>query len=212
MFSKAKTKGGSEESPFADPMTSQANPPAQAKRSAPAKLAGVPSIISADVRMRGSIDSAGEVQLDGELEGDIRSAALIVGEKAIVRGEIVCDNVTVRGRVEGEIRAKTVILANTSHILGDILHSSLAVESGAHFEGNCRHSDDPLSDTAGSDFRRARPAEPPAPPTTQTTASTASKSDKPKKERANEADAPVNGKANGDTPAFLSPQRSSPLR
>ena len=34
----------------------------------------------------------------------------------------------------------------TSHVEGDILHEAFAVESGAFFEGNCRHSDNPLGD------------------------------------------------------------------
>jgi cytoskeletal protein CcmA (bactofilin family) len=122
------------------------------------KPAGVPSIISADVVMRGNINAAGEVQFDGTLEGDIHASSLIIGEKASVKGEVVCENVTVRGRVEGGIRAKSVSLAATAHIQGDILHSSLSVESGAHFEGNCRHSDDPLSEAAAKDFRKARPS------------------------------------------------------
>lgn len=128
------------------------------------KSAGVPSIISSDVIMRGNVNSAGEIQLDGTLEGDIKAGSLIIGEKASVRGEVVCETVTVRGRVEGGIRAKSVSLASSAHIQGDILHSSLSVETGAHFEGNCRHSDDPLSESSASDFRKARPSAPsPAP-------------------------------------------------
>jgi cytoskeletal protein CcmA (bactofilin family) len=127
------------------------------------KSAGVPSIISSDVVMRGNVNSAGEIQLDGSLEGDIKAGSLIIGEKASVKGEVVCETVTVRGRVEGGIRAKSVSLASSAHIQGDILHSSLSVETGAHFEGNCRHSDDPLSESSASDFRRARPSAPPAP-------------------------------------------------
>ena len=159
MFSKAKTKQNAEDkapkSVQAD--ITQSSSPAPSKRSSSMKPAGVPSIISADVVMRGNINAAGEVQFDGSLEGDIRATSLIIGEKATVKGEVVCENVTVRGRVEGGIRAKQVSLAATAHIQGDILHSSLSVESGAHFEGNCRHSDDPLSEAASKDFRKARP-------------------------------------------------------
>ncbi|MEM6499604.1 MAG: polymer-forming cytoskeletal protein [Pseudomonadota bacterium] len=159
------------------------------------KSAGVPSIFSADVVVKGNINSVGEVQLDGELEGDIKSAVLIVGEKATVKGEIICENVTVRGRVEGGIRAKEVTLASTAHILGDILHSSLAVESGAHFEGNCRHSDDPLSDASAKDFRKSRPGGAPRP-----TIVAGSDADN---------DGPID--ADTSTPSFLNPNRS-PLR
>ena len=212
MFSKAKTKTPGDErqsgslATDAAPTASSNNSSAQSapsKRSSAMKAAGVPSIISADVVVRGNINSIGEVQLDGELEGDVKAATLIVGEKAVVRGEIACEKVTVRGRVEGGIRAKQVALAATSHILGDILHSSLSVESGAHFEGNCRHSDDPLSDAAATDFRKARPSAPPpkpAAPRSPITTATATAA----------AGEPPNG-ANAEAPSFLS-QNRSPLR
>lgn len=208
MFSKAKTKQGGEEKAGTDMQTS-ASASASSRRPNTVKPAGVPSIISADVRMRGNIDSAGEVQLDGELEGDIRSAILIVGDKAIVRGEIVCDNVTVRGRVEGSIRAKTVTLASTAHIEGDILHSSLAVESGAHFEGNCRHSDDPLSESSSTDMRKARPTAMPSPKPAAPREIVSGP--EPGDAGSRQAQlAPAAG--SNDAPAFLSPNRSSPLR
>jgi cytoskeletal protein CcmA (bactofilin family) len=163
MFSKAKQKSPTEErakAPAIEMSSSSSTPAAQTKRSSAMRAAGVPSIISADVVLRGNVNSGGEVQLDGTLEGDIKAATLIVGEKASVKGEIICESVVVRGRVEGGIRARQVALAATAHIIGDILHSSLSVESGAHFEGNCRHSDDPLSDASASDFRKTRPGGP----------------------------------------------------
>lgn len=160
------------------------------------KAAGVPSIISGDVVMRGNINSAGEIQFDGALEGDIKAGSLIIGEKASVKGEVICETVIVRGKVDGGIRAKSVALAATAHIHGDILHSSLSVETGAHFEGNCRHSDDPLSESAAKDFRRSRPT-PPAPRPVNTSTD---EEDEPQKTAA------------GAAPAFLSQGARSPLR
>lgn len=199
MFSKAKSKqiadakqqtGSLHEAP-----APQANLQSSPKRSGPMKSSGVPSIISADVVMRGNINSSGEIQLDGSLEGDIKAGSLIIGDKASVKGEVICETVTVRGRVEGGIRAKSVSLASTAHIQGDILHSSLSVETGAHFEGNCRHSDDPLSESSSKDFRRSRPTPPPAP----RPVNTAVDEDLSERRSANE------------TPSFLS-QGRSPLR
>lgn len=162
MFSKAKPKNQADEKPKALVVeASRSDPPAKekdsSKRMNPIRTGGVPSIISSDVIVKGNINAAGEIQLDGTLEGDVKASMLIVGERAAVRGEIVCESVTVRGRVEGSIRAKTVSLAATSHVMGDILHSSLSVEAGAHFEGQARHSDDPLSEGASRDFRKSRP-------------------------------------------------------
>ena len=197
MFSKAKSKsspdgkkapnGVSHDAPIAQ-MNSQPS-----KRSAPMKPAGVPSIISADVVMRGNINSAGEIQLDGSLEGDVKASSLIIGDKAAVKGDVICEAVMVRGRVEGGIRAKSVSLAAGAHIVGDILHSSLSVETGAHFEGNCRHSDDPLSEASAKDFRRARPTSP------RPVATAAPAEDGEERRTAN------------DAPSFLS-QGRSPLR
>jgi len=161
MFSKTKSKGEEQQPPAPAPKLAAAEDAPQKagslKRTAIAKpgvkASGVPSLISSDVSLQGTLTAAGEIQLDGTLDGDVRAVALIVGEKASVKGEIVCESVVVRGRVEGSIRARSVTLASTSHIEGDILHSALSVETGAYFEGNCRHSDDPLSENAAKELR-----------------------------------------------------------
>jgi cytoskeletal protein CcmA (bactofilin family) len=105
-----------------------------------------PSIISADLIVTGTLVSNGDIQIDGVVEGDVRSIGLVIGEKAEIHGEILAEDITVRGRVIGRIRARKVQLAATSHVEGDILHEAFAVEAGAFFEGNCRHSDNPLGD------------------------------------------------------------------
>jgi cytoskeletal protein CcmA (bactofilin family) len=126
-----------------------ATAPAAARRG---RGGAAPSIISSDMEIQGSLRSSGDIQIDGRVEGDIRSAGLVVGENAEVHGEIFAEDVTVRGKVMGRIRARKILLAATSRVEGDILHEAFAVESGAFFEGNCRHSDNPLGDaTPGKD-------------------------------------------------------------
>jgi cytoskeletal protein CcmA (bactofilin family) len=117
--------------------------PVPAKRT---RALSAPSIISADMTISGTLNSTGDIQVDGRVEGDVRSIGLVIGDKAEIHGEIYAEDVTVRGKVVGRIRARKVLLAATSHVQGDILHEALAVESGAFFEGNCRHSDNPLGD------------------------------------------------------------------
>lgn len=105
-----------------------------------------PSILAADAVITGTITCDGDMQIDGRVEGDVRAGSLVIGEKAEIHGEILAEEVVIRGRVFGRIRARKVQLSATSHVEGDILHEAFAVESGAFFEGNCRHSDDPLGD------------------------------------------------------------------
>ena len=121
-------------------------PPPPAKRSAMKSKA--PSIISADMVLQGSLNSEGEVQLDGSVEGDVRAGSLTIGEDASVDGEVIAETVIVRGKVKGSIRARQVQLAATARIEGDIVHSALSMESGAFFDGHCRHSSDPVADAS----------------------------------------------------------------
>jgi cytoskeletal protein CcmA (bactofilin family) len=136
MFSKSKDAILPAPSISAAPLL----PPKRAGRST------APSIISADLTVTGTLVSNGDIQIDGVVEGDVRSVGLVIGEKAQINGEILADDITVRGRVIGRIRARKVQLSATSHVEGDILHEAFAVEAGAFFEGNCRHSDNPLGD------------------------------------------------------------------
>jgi cytoskeletal protein CcmA (bactofilin family) len=117
----------------------------------------VPSIISGDLTVTGSLVSIGDVQIDGIVQGDVRSVGLVIGEKAEIHGEVVAEDVVVRGRVIGRIRARKVQLAATSHVEGDILHEAFSVDVGAFFEGNCRHSDNPLGDETRAPVPQAAP-------------------------------------------------------
>jgi cytoskeletal protein CcmA (bactofilin family) len=123
---------------------------------------GAPAIISADLRVVGDMTSAGDIQVDGEVEGDIQSRALTVGEGAHVKGSIAAETVRVCGTVTGQIKANTVTLDKTAKVLGDIMNISLAIEPGAFFEGNCRRLD-PGTKVAGAILtamkEKDRPAE-----------------------------------------------------
>jgi cytoskeletal protein CcmA (bactofilin family) len=136
-----------------------APPPPPAKR---APRASAPSIISADLTINGTLNSTGDVQIDGRIEGDVHSTGLVIGEKAFIHGEVLAEDVTIRGRVQGSVRARKVLLCSTCHVEGNILHEAFAVEAGAFFEGNCRHSDNPLAEdpNRGSTEFKAAPAAP----------------------------------------------------
>ncbi len=118
-------------------------------------MKAAPSLISMDMSVTGTMTAGGDIQVDGKVDGDITTGSLTVGEKAVVTGDILAEEVVVRGKIVGSIRARKVQLCSTCHVEGDIYHQALAVETGAYFEGNCRHSDDPLKEQASS--RRSAP-------------------------------------------------------
>ncbi len=145
MFTKGKT-------PEAPPPLAPAPKPVLSdapKRPAAVARSG-PSIISADVKMTGTIVSLGEIDINGQIEGDVRASALTVGETGAVKGEVVAESVVVRGTVEGRIRGRKVQLCTGAKVRGDIFHASLAIEPNAIFEGAVKHAQDPMADPPAS--------------------------------------------------------------
>jgi len=108
---------------------------------------GVPtrSVIDAWLQITGNLESEGEVQVDGQIHGDIRCAHLTVGRDARVAGNITAEEVVVRGKVTGLIRANRVILQDTAQVDSEIVHKTLSIEEGAAFEGIARRCEDPLN-------------------------------------------------------------------
>ncbi|MCW9035319.1 MAG: polymer-forming cytoskeletal protein [Rhodospirillales bacterium] len=121
-------------------MFSKASKGSSASTSTPkgTSSSAAPSFISTDMNLVGDLSSEGEVQIDGTVNGDIRTKILLIGEKAIIRGEIIADTVKVHGEITGQIKARSVTLARTARMVGDILHENLAIEEGAFLEGHCK--------------------------------------------------------------------------
>ena len=110
----------------------------------------VPTIIGEDLTIRGNVISKGEIQVDGDIEGDIRCGSLLLGDKAQVRGGVAAEDVVVRGHIVGSITGLRVTLQGQCHVEGDIFCQSLAIEQGAYFEGKSRRSDNPLAEIKAS--------------------------------------------------------------
>ncbi|WP_299730913.1 polymer-forming cytoskeletal protein [uncultured Tateyamaria sp.] len=164
MFSKSKIN---EPGPSADstkpaapasPAPAAAPKASEFKASAP-KAKPPASILSADLHITGNMKTTGDINVEGTVEGDIRAHLLTIGETATIKGEVIADDVVVNGRIVGRVRGLKVRLTSTARVEGDIIHKTIAIESGAHFEGSVQRQDDPLN----SGSKAARPAGQPAP-------------------------------------------------
>jgi cytoskeletal protein CcmA (bactofilin family) len=117
-----------------------------------------PSLLSNDLTIRGNVSTNGDIQIEGTIEGDVRAHMLIVGESATIKGEIAADEVVVNGRVIGRLRGLKVRLTATARVEGDIIHKTIAIESGAHFEGTVQRQEDPLGDSSTRPAATSAPA------------------------------------------------------
>ncbi|THD74678.1 polymer-forming cytoskeletal protein [Thalassobius vesicularis] len=161
MFSKSKINEPAQKAPEAAKPAMPEAPTAPAsdfKASAP-KPKPPASILSSDLTIVGNLKTTGDIQVEGAVEGDIRAHLLTVGETATIKGEVVADDVVVNGRVVGRVRGLKVRLTSTARVEGDIIHKTIAIESGAHFEGSVQRQDDPLSNKGAA----PKPAAPAAP-------------------------------------------------
>jgi cytoskeletal protein CcmA (bactofilin family) len=131
-----------------DPLKAAAAPGqgvASAPMAMPRRDSGNKSVISNDLKIIGQglkIISQGTLQVDGEVEGDVAGAEVIIGEQGKVTGTVAAERVIVRGKISGVIRGMTVALQASARVEGDIHHMSLAIEQGAEFDGRCRRPQD----------------------------------------------------------------------
>ena len=110
----------------------------------------MPSIVSANLRIVGDLVCDGDIQVEGTVEGSVKSSVLTIGDSGTIQGQISADQVMVSGTVVGKIKARTVYLAQSASVTGDILHESLGIEAGAQFEGQCKSLVDGTKSDAGN--------------------------------------------------------------
>ncbi len=115
------------------------------------------SILSEDLKVIGNIKTLGDIQVEGLVEGDIRAHLLTIGETATIKGEVVADDVVINGRIIGRVRGLKVRLTSTARVEGDIIHKTIAIESGAHFEGSVQRQDDPINQNVKTSKDEATP-------------------------------------------------------
>lgn len=108
---------------------------AEPVEAAPARKIAVASLVAEGVRIRGDLATAGDLHLDGAVEGDLSAGRLTIGETGTVTGSVQAEHVEIRGRVSGAISARVVCLRASARVDGDISHAELSIEAGAHFEG-----------------------------------------------------------------------------
>lgn len=167
MFSKSKINepGPKAEDNAPKPATETPRAPSgEFKPSTPPKAKPPASVLSSDLHITGNLKTTGDIQVEGTVEGDIRAHLLTIGESATIKGEVIADDVVINGRIVGRVRGLKVRLTATARVEGDIIHKTIAIESGAHFEGSVQRQDDPLSSRGkGAPAPAAAPAQQQAP-------------------------------------------------
>jgi len=98
------------------------------------------SRISAGTVIKGEITSPNDIRIDGRFDGQVCSKGrVVVGEKAVVKGDVICQNVDFWGSMKGNFYVKdTLALKSTCKVDGDLNTRRLQMDLDAVFNGNCR--------------------------------------------------------------------------
>lgn len=103
------------------------------------------SIINEWLKMKGDLESEGDILVKGKVYGNIKCNLLIIDVDALVEGGIIADEVVIRGKSKGVISANKVRLEKTASVDSEICHNTFSAEEGAKIKGALRFQEDPLS-------------------------------------------------------------------
>lgn len=164
MFSKTKTSEPDSNQTSGETFKAKAGEDVPTVSEVPArtqKAKPPPSVLASDLKVIGNIKTSGDINIEGEVEGNIHAHLLTVGESATIKGECNADDVVVHGRVVGKVRGLKVRLTSNARVEGDIIHKTIAIESGAHFDGSVQRQKDQPSVKPVSNPPKASGSPPP---------------------------------------------------
>lgn len=98
------------------------------------------SRIAAGTEVKGNLISSSDIRIDGMFEGDlVTTGKLVLGEKAVLKGNAVCTSADVWGNIEGELYVgEAVTFKSTASFKGNLKTVKICIEMGVRFTGNCQ--------------------------------------------------------------------------
>ncbi|MFQ5455746.1 MAG: polymer-forming cytoskeletal protein [Nitrospirota bacterium] len=98
------------------------------------------AFLGKDTEFKGIISyNSGTIRIDGKVEGEIiTKGTLIVGEDAVINGEITVSSIICGGKIIGNVNASEKVQLRSNAVLnGSIKSPVLTIEEGVYFNGDC---------------------------------------------------------------------------
>ena len=109
------------------------------------------SVIGTDILVKGDIEAEVDLHIEGRVQGNVRCATLILGERSSVAGNVFAERVRVSGTVEGGIETTDLAIESTARVKGDVTYSRLRIANGGIIQGSMTHK--PLDESAAEDAK-----------------------------------------------------------
>jgi cytoskeletal protein CcmA (bactofilin family) len=100
------------------------------------------TIIGPSVKVKGNFTGQGNIIIEGEVEGNIKTNKfLLVGNRAVITASIDASEAKIGGTINGNITIKGYLeITASARITGDINAAEISVERGAMINGKCNMS------------------------------------------------------------------------
>jgi cytoskeletal protein CcmA (bactofilin family) len=95
------------------------------------------TVIGETMSVHGKIFSKDQLQMNGELEGELElESTLTIGPKGKVTATVKAKEVIVSGALLGNVDAiDRVVLCKGANLVGDVKTAGIIIEDGAYFKG-----------------------------------------------------------------------------
>jgi len=95
------------------------------------------TVISANSKLEGRIETEGNLIIDGSVTGTIKCGSLEIMEDGNVDANVIAEAVNVAGNFAGEMICRgRLTFFRTGKVKGDISYGTLSIESGGLLDGN----------------------------------------------------------------------------
>jgi cytoskeletal protein CcmA (bactofilin family) len=118
----------------------------------------ITALLGRGTRFEGKLHFEGCVRIEGSFSGEVLSDdTLVIGEGAVVDGDILAGTVIIRGgTVRADVRATRAIeLMAGAAVSGNLRAPEVYIDKGARFSGGCTMGPVAGEDTAGDRLERA---------------------------------------------------------
>lgn len=109
------------------------------------KKTSVPSIVNAEMFVKGDISSENIIEVFGKIDGKVKADIISIREGASVKGSIVAQYVKISGTFDGDIKSAIIHITSTGVVNGKLAYGILSIEEKAKFDGTLMQSPELLT-------------------------------------------------------------------
>ena len=104
----------------------------------PSQTPPINSIIGQDMTITGDLVFDSQIQVDGEVDGNLSGDCLVLSATGTINGDVEANTIVCHGKITGNVKVGELFLKKSGVINGRVETSDLSVESGGALNGEIK--------------------------------------------------------------------------